>query len=78
MTEPRAAGPILDALGATFDLDEHDHVTDVLLVGKVLDAETGETGVVIGRTSSQDWVTQFGLLGVARRLLDSSDIEEAD
>lgn len=78
MTEPRPAGPILDALGVTFDLDEHDHVTEVLVVGKVLDADTGETGVVLGRTPSTDWVTHYGLLAVARKLLEDIDIEEAD
>lgn len=78
MTDPRPAGPILDALGVTFDLDEHDHITDILVIGKVADAETGETGVVLGRTPGTDWVTHYGLLAVAQRLMKDADIEEAD
>ncbi|BBG01573.1 MULTISPECIES: hypothetical protein [Pseudonocardia] len=78
MPEPRPAGPILDALGVTFDLDDHDHVTDALVIAKTVDASTGEHGVVIGQTAVTDWVTQLGLLAVAQRLVDGAEIGEGD
>ena len=78
MTDPRPAGPILDALGVTFDLDEHDQVTDILVIGRTADFESGQTGFLLGRSQGLDWVTQYGLLAIAQKVLDETGIEEAD
>lgn len=76
MSEPRPAGPLLDALGVTLNLDDHDQLTDVLIVARTTDFESGETGLVIGQSPGLDWVTQYGLVAAARHILDSSDVEE--
>ena len=77
MSEPRPAGPLLDALDVTLNLDEHDQLTDVLIVARTADFESGDTGIVIGTSRGLDWVTQYGLLAAARHVLDSGEVEEA-
>lgn len=76
VSEPKQAGPLLDALGVTLNLDEHDQLTDVLIIGRTTDFESGDTGIVIGNSAGLDWITQYGLLGAARYILESGEIEE--
>lgn len=78
MTDPRHAGPILDALGVTFDLDIHDQVTEVLVLGKTSNFESGDTGFLLANSPGMDFITQHGLPAVARRVLEDGEISEVD
>jgi hypothetical protein len=65
----RPVGPILDGLGVTFDLDEDDLITEVVVVGKVSRmSESGGTSIVIGTNDGMDWISQLGLLEAARQV----------
>ncbi len=67
------AGPLLDALGVTIDLDEHQQLTDVMIIGRVLDfADDGSgTALVIGSNRGNDWIAQLGMLAAARLVLEA-------
>ncbi len=67
------AGPLLDALGVTINLDEHQQLTDVMVVGRVSDfADDGSgTALVIGSNRGNDWIAQLGMLAAARLVLEA-------
>ena len=63
------AGPLIDELGVTLDLEGNDRLTDVLVLGKTTDLEDGAVGLVIAASSNLDWIAQAGLLAVAGQLI---------
>lgn len=69
-------GAQLDALGVTLDLDDNQHLTDVIVLGRLSDAENGETALVIGASAGLDWIAQLGLLA-AGRLVAEQDVCES-
>jgi hypothetical protein len=71
------AGPMLDALGVTLDLDEGQQLTEAFVIGKVSDFESGGTGLVLGTSEGLDWIGQRGLLDAARYTLDHVGVQEA-
>jgi hypothetical protein len=64
MTELRPAGPILDDLGVHMALDPNDRVTEVLVIGKLTNLETGDVGLVCA-SNDLDWIARWGLLAAA-------------
>lgn len=68
----QAAGPILDALGVRLDLDEHQHLSEVVLVGKLINAEDGETALILTASDGTDWVAQLGLLAAGRAVVEQN------
>lgn len=70
MTDGTPAGPILDGLGVNLELGEHDRVTEVLLVAKTHDMETGDIGMTITCSRGLDWIARAGLLATAQRIED--------
>jgi hypothetical protein len=54
----------LDQLGIDLDLDEHDLVSDAVLIAKVHKPDGG-VRVVMRASAGTDWVTQRGLIAVA-------------
>lgn len=66
MTE-RPAGPILEELGVTFALDDSDRVTEVLLLAKTMDMETGDVALVIS-SNKLDWIAKAGLVAAAQQV----------
>lgn len=77
MTE-RSAGPILDGLGVTFDLDDDDLITETTVIAKVTRmADGGGTSIVIANSDGIDWVSQLGLIEAARRVVHTG-MEEAE
>jgi hypothetical protein len=65
-------GAQLDALGVTLDLDEHQHVADVVVIARLGDATDGATALVIGASQGCDWIAQLGLLSGARAVIEST------
>lgn len=63
------AGPVLDGLGVTLDLDEHEQVTDVLVLVKTKNFDSDAVAVQAQSGSSPDWVSVLGLYHACRRLL---------
>lgn len=63
-------GPILDELGVTVDLHEHDRITEVMVIAKVTDLSNGDVGITVS-TSGLDWVAQAGLHACVGRVLDA-------
>lgn len=70
MAGKRAAGPILDELGVTFELDEQDRVTEVLLLAKVTDLDTGSVSLMYTH-NDLDWISQLGLHAAAGQVLNA-------
>lgn len=58
-------GQLLDALGATMELDENQHLTDVVILGKAIDFTDDSTALVTGGTRT-DWITRRGIMESAR------------
>lgn len=73
MTEPHAAGPILDGLGVTLNLDPDDRVTEVLILAKTTDLNTGTVGLSLA-SNGLDWIAQIGLLTAANVVLMDVDV----
>lgn len=73
-SEPRAAGPIIDELGVTMDLAEQDRVTEVVIIAKTTDLDTGEVALVIAN-NDLDWIAQAGLLAAAGEVQNSTPPE---
>lgn len=74
------AGPLVDALGLVVDLEEHQRLTEAVLIGKVIDLSDPDhdrASLIIGR-SGIDWISQRGLLSAAQHVLDSADFEDDD
>jgi hypothetical protein len=65
-------GAQLDALGVTLDLDEHQHLADVIVVARLGDASDGQTALVLGASAGCDWIGQMGLLAAARTVIEST------
>ncbi len=74
MSESRPAGPILDELGVTLDLAEHDRVTEVMVLAKTTDLATGDVALIIG-SSDLDWIAQIGLHAAGGQVLHQGDVE---
>lgn len=67
MSDERPAGPVLDGLGVTLDLDDEDLVTEVVVIAKVARmSDGGGTAVVVSNNEGLDWVSQLGLIEAAR------------
>lgn len=64
------AGPVLDELGVTLDLDPHDRVTEVLLLAKTTNLETGDVALLVA-SNGLDWIAQAGLHAAYAQILDS-------
>jgi hypothetical protein len=65
----RSVGEIIDALGVKLDLSATQQLTDVIVVGRVVDFEDGNTGLMIGSSDGLDWILELGLLTAARQIL---------
>lgn len=73
----RPAGPVVDGLGVTFDLDDEELIVEVVVIGKVSRmSDGGGTSIVIANSAGIDWVSQLGLLEAARQVT-SGGLEEA-
>lgn len=65
------AGPLLDALGVTIDLDPDQQLTEALVIGKVADFDSSNTILVLASSEGLDWIAQLGLLHAALQVVDS-------
>jgi len=64
----KPAGPILDELGVTLDLDDDDRVVEVLVLAKTVAMGDGTVGLVVA-DSGIDWIAQRGLIAAAQEIL---------
>ncbi len=71
------AGPILDGLGLTIDLNEGDLVSDAVVIVKVI-TEDGSVTVSLSSSESMSWLDQFGLIAAANRVVVSTHFETRD
>ena len=74
MTDLRPAGPILDELGVTMELGEQDRVTEIVVIAKTTDLDTGDVALVIA-SNDLDWIAQAGLLAAAGEVQNSTPPE---
>lgn len=72
----RPAGPLLDAVGMTLNIEDEQHITEVVVVAKATDLHTGETHLIIGASEGLDWIAQLGLLIYAARSVCDGGMEE--
>jgi hypothetical protein len=71
-------GPLLDALGVTIELDANQQLTEVVVIGRVVDFVDNTTGLVIGTSRGCDWISQRGLLAAAQHILDDCTCQPDD
>lgn len=69
------AGPVLDELGVELDLADDDRVTEVLLLAKTTNLDSGVVSLVIAANKGMDWISQLGLLTAAQQVLEQTDDE---
>lgn len=70
-----SAGEMIDALGVTFDLDENQHLSDVVVIGRVADLECGTTGLLVSTSKGIDWIIRLGMVEAARRAIACDDYD---
>ena len=63
------AGPIVDGLGITLDLDDGALVSDAVLIAKVISPD-GQPAIAISDSQALDWITQYALIKAAERIID--------
>lgn len=68
------AGPILDGLGVTLDLDDGDLIASAVVVAKVVNGE-GEVTLLIADSEGMSWLDQRGLIAAANDLVRSAAFE---
>jgi hypothetical protein len=69
-------GALLDSLGVTLDIEDGQQLTEVVVLGKLADFESGGTSVVIGGSEGLDWIAQRGLVSAAQYVMDTEDPAE--
>lgn len=72
----QSIAPLLDNLGVTIDLGDNEHITETIVISKVVGFTTGETRLSIC-SSGIDWISKIGLVRAAARIVDS-DIERVE
>lgn len=68
----QSLGQVLESMGVEIDLEENQQLTEVLVIAKGVDFNTGDTALVIGTSAGLDWVAQRGLLNTAQFVMDHS------
>jgi hypothetical protein len=74
---PRPAGPIVDDLAITLDLNDTDRVTEALILAKCQNLETGSVSLIIA-SNDLDWIQIGGLMMAADQVLRRSEPHERD
>lgn len=70
------AGPIIDGLGITFELNDGDLIASALVVAKVVNAE-GKVTLLIADSEGMTWLDQLGLITAASDLIRAPRWEQA-
>lgn len=77
-----AAGSYIDALGVTMPMSDNDHLTEVLVIGKVHNLDTGSVSLLI-TSNDLDWITKWGLhtaaadvMSAGTQIVGRDDIED--
>ncbi len=63
------AGPILDGLGVTLDLDDGDLVETALVITKVITAD-GTVTVGLSDSHGMSWLDQLALVAAAQQIIN--------
>lgn len=71
MGEDQPLAPIVDHLGVTHRFTDSQQVTEMVIIMKVLDFESGETHLGMSRSNGCDWIGQRGLIYSAVEVLSS-------
>lgn len=58
-------------------LAEEDMVTDIIILGKVVNPD-GRVSISVGMTCKQDWITRDGMLGAAIDLVEHASEWSSD
>lgn len=67
-------GSIVDNLGVTASLDPDDQITEILIIAKISDFESGGTALGFYHSKGLDWIGQLGLMAAAQKVLNQADI----
>lgn len=73
----RPAGPILDDLGVTVHLDEQDRITQVLMLAKTTNLDTGDVALIVA-SNDLDWIAQAGLHAAAAQVFYADEPRQSD
>jgi hypothetical protein len=74
VVDHQQAGPIIDGLGITLDLDDGDLVASAMVVAKVV-REDGQVTILIADSEGMTWLDQYGLVAAASDLIRASNFE---
>lgn len=77
MTRRVKLGALVDALGITANLDDNDQIIDMVIIAKVVDADSSATGLGVYHNDI-DWITQIGLITAARNVFERGDYEQVE
>ncbi|MFD6149362.1 hypothetical protein [Streptomyces sp. NPDC060243] len=71
------AGPILDGLGHTFDLDDGDFVVSALVIAKIVGPD-GDVSLTLSTSDGLSWIDQNGLLASAQQIVNSNEVQQRE
>lgn len=63
-------GPLLEKMGVTVNLDDNEHLTEALVIAKVVEFDSGETRLSVC-SNGVDWISQIGLIHAAARISEA-------
>lgn len=69
----QSLGPVVDSLGISADLEEHESLTDVLIIGRItkFDGDASEqTRLLVCHNPGLDWISQMGLIAAASQAVN--------
>lgn len=69
------AGPIVDGLGITLELDDGDLVASAVVLAKVVTAD-GRTTLLIEDSEGMSWLDQLGMVAAADSIIRTGGFDE--
>ncbi len=75
--DERPIGPLLDELGVTVPLHEQDRITEVLVLAKTTNLDTGDVALIIA-SNDLDWIAKAGLHAAYGRVISQLSRRDED
>ncbi len=70
----RPVAEVAAELGLTMEHGEHDRVTEMLVLCKIVDMRTGDVALTVA-SNDLDWIAQAGLVAAYGQIADSNPAE---
>lgn len=72
--DKRPLSALLDGMDINISLQPGQQITEVVMIAKVVDFDSGTTQVGLYKSAGTDWVNQLGLMAAAQQIIDAGSI----